>query len=173
MTESAPEPTIDIGGLRGPGDKFRPIQYDLKSELTETNPNQPYRIFAIKYTGENELDADGALFEVDPNSATPVMHITKAGYRARRQVVEGDGICLSILPSGDIHIFEVSANKGNILEQGAGWVDCWIAGPNGMKILDSSEPAFQLSFETPLVVDDPSLPARYWEKYRELTDRSK
>ena len=96
------------------------------------------------------------------------MSITKEGYSARRQVVEGSGTLLAILPNGEIQVTEVDAKSGEVSE-GAGWVDCWIAGPNGLKILDISSPAFQLDFEDSVPIDDPSLPIEYWQKYHELT----
>ena len=168
--ESPPEPTVEIGGLRGPDEKFHPIQYDLESELTDRNPDEEYRIFAIKYTDDAEKEADGALFEIDPNGKTPIMHIIKEGYTASRQVVEGDGTVLSVLPSGDIKEFKVGGVTAEPLNQGEGWIDCWIAGPDGMKVIDRSQPAFQLDFEHSVPVDDPSLPAEYWERYHGLTD---
>lgn len=163
-----PVPSVDIGGLRGPDDLFHPIEYDLKSELTERDPNETYRIFAIRYKDSTEFQGDGALFEVDPGTATPVMYIKREGYQARRQVIEGDGRVLSILPSGEMRVFDVDANSGKIIEEGPGWVDCWIAGQNGMKIIDMSKPGFQLDFEVSIKVDDPSLPSEYWKQYHQL-----
>lgn len=167
-----PDPSVDIGGLRGPGGVFHPIEYSLSSPLTERDPNEPYRIFAIRYTDDAETKGDGALFEIDPNGAMPVMHITEESYHAHRQVVEGSGTVLAVLPSGEVKQFEVDADSGSSLEQGAGWIDCWIAGPNGMKIVDSSQPGFQLSFEKSVQIDDPSLPSEYWDRYHQLTAES-
>ena len=168
MPETAPEPGVDIGGLLGPDEKFHPIKYDLESELTYIDPNEDYRIFAIKYLDETEEQADGALFEISPNRACPIMSITKEGYTARRQVVEGSGTLLAILPNGEIQVTEVDTKSGVVFSEGAGWVDCWIAGPNGLKILDISSPAFQEDFEDTVPIDDPSLPIEYWQKYHEL-----
>ncbi len=168
MPETAPEPSINIGGLRGPDEKFHPIKYDLESELTEHDPSEDYRIFAIKYLDETEKQADGALFEIKPNAACPIMSITKEGYKARRQVAEGSGRLLAILPSGEIRVFEVDSQSGTVFEEGKGWVDCWIAGPNGLKILDSSSPAFQVEFEDSVPINNPSLPPEYWQKYHEI-----
>lgn len=173
MNEQIPKPGIDIGGLRGPGEKFHPIKYDMESELTETNPSEPYNIFAIKYTDETGNYADGALFEINPDRACPIMNITKEGYKARRQVVEGSGKLLAILPSGEIKVYEVDSQSGRVFTEGQGWVDCWIAGSDGLKIIDMSEPAFQMDFEESIQIDDPSLPPEYWQKYHELLKNEK
>jgi hypothetical protein len=166
-----PFPTVDIGGLLGPDGTFHPIEYDLGSELTERDPDEAYRIFAIKYVDALQATCDGALFEIDPNGATPIMHITQPGYTAIRQVVEGSGTALCILPTGQIKSFELNATNGGMLSENEGWIDCWIAGPEGMKIIDMSNPGFQLDFETSIRADSDLLPAEYWAEYHRLLGR--
>lgn len=168
MTE--PAPTVDIGGLRGPDNKFHPIEYDRVSNLTFDGGS--FRIHAIKYTDKMGEQADGALFELDPGTAFPIMHMTEPEYRADRRVIAGGGTFLAILPSGEIREVPVEAKDVNsFFEQGEGWTDTWVAGSQGLKILDVSSPAFQISFETEITVDDPSLPKEYWDRYHRLLEQ--
>lgn len=165
------QPSVHITRLIGPDNIIRPVSYNLESELTSAEPGADYYVFELEFMDDAKDRGDGALFDIKPHKVTDVMHIvTDQNYRTRSQIIDGSGTLLGILPSGEIFQKELTA-KTEIIEQTPGWIECWFAGENGLKILDSSEPHFQLDFMKPVKVDDSEIPNEFWERYHELTAR--
>jgi hypothetical protein len=159
-----PQPSVNISVLIGPDDILRPVSFNLGSELTSAEPDADYYVFELEFTDEANDRGDGALFEIKPHK------VTDQDYRTRSQIAGGSGTLLCILPSGEIDQMELTT-KTEIIEQTPGWIECWFAGENGLKIIDSSEPHFQKDFMQPIQIDDPETPSEFWERYHELAAR--
>jgi hypothetical protein len=130
-------------------------------------PNAEYSILPYKFTDETGEQADGCVFEIAPHGSTTVMRVVNEHVRIQEIAVSGSGWFMGMNPEGEIIAQEVGENvdENPIVDQTKGWVGVWIAGENGMKVLDVTTPPFSPSMEVAVKREDAQMPQDFWKEY--------
>jgi len=144
------------------GDDTHPVSF---GEVIE--PNAEYKIRTYSFQGEKGTQADGCVFEITPHGSTTVMRVVDESARLQEVAIKGSGWFLGVNPEGQVIIQEARwhEEENPLVEQMNGWVGVWIAGAEGLEVLDVTEPPFKPSMETSVVRDDQAIPPDFWEKY--------
>lgn len=124
--------------------------------------------FQDSETAEN---ADGALFTIDPHKFTKPKHWT--GNRVYAASVDwGSGHWIGVNPEGErvVRYFPDESVKKSI-EYGPGWTGAWVAGPDGLQVIEVRTPPYEPS-DTQVVEpyevrakDGLLIPVSFWEAY--------
>lgn len=146
-------------------DEVHPVSF---GEIIEPNPE--YKIRTYSFQGEKGTQADGCVFEITPHGSTTVMRVVDGSVRLQEVAVKGHGWFLGINPEGQTIIQEVGEIRAEnpLVEQANGWVGVWIAGLEGLDVLDITEPPFKPSMETAVERNDQTVPSAFWDKYDAL-----
>jgi hypothetical protein len=130
-------------------------------------PNSEYSILPYKFTDEKGQEADGCVFEISPHGSTTVMRVVNEDVRIQEIAVSGSGWFMGMSPDGEMIVQEVGekVDENPIVDQTKGWVGVWIAGENGMKVLDITTPPFNPSMEVAVKREDDKLPQDFWKEY--------
>ena len=167
------EPTIGIDRDRQNvviGELAHPIKFG-----DVLQPNAEYTIRTYTFEGIKGTTADGCLFEIKPHGSTTVMRVIDETVRIQEIAVKGRGWFLGINPNGDVITQEVGDHleENPLVEQFKGWIGVWIAGEEGLEVLDVTEPPFNPVMETPVERADQTIPPEYWEQYDGLKTPAK
>lgn len=147
------------------GGRMHPVTF---GEAQQPEPAS-YDILPYTFQDEKGNQADGCLFEIKPFKSTTVMRVTDETVHMQEIAIKGHGWFLGINPAGEILVQEVGDLAENpLIEQRKGWVGVWIAGKDGMEVLDMTAPPFNPSMETPVKREDPAIPAIFWGEYDRL-----
>ncbi|HSX40897.1 MAG TPA: hypothetical protein VLF68_04790 [Candidatus Saccharimonadales bacterium] len=133
-------------------------------------PNQEYKIRTYSFPGEKGKEADGCIFEIKPFGSTTVMRVVD-DVHLREIAIKGNGWFLGVdADDGQMVPYEVGEDvvENWEVQQKKGSVGVWIAGKDGLEVLDITEPPFSPKMETPVERDDQNLPSGFWERYDEL-----
>jgi len=149
--------------------KFNGVEHPL-SFGERFSPNTEYTIAAYSFTDEKGKESDGCVFEIEPRGSTRVMMITSKELSCQRLAIKGDGWFLGVNPEGEVVHYRLDSKKEENpqLELHKGWVDCWIAGDEGMEVADVSTPSFKPDMEREIKLDSSELPLGFWKQYKKL-----
>lgn len=154
--------------------KGRVRDLQIGQEIPIAKDNFRYKILPFQFMtvdGQGtETGSDGCLFDIEPNSSTRAMKTTERGYLSQRCVVEGSGWLLGTTEAGKVfwHPIDVEDESNGIIELSVGCVDCWIAGPKGLKVVDISSPPFQPNFEIEQLEENNEPSSLFWTTYNDL-----
>lgn len=134
------------------------------------SPNEEYTIADYSFTDEKGKVFNGCVFEIKPYGSTRVMRITDSELTCQRIAIKGRGKMLRMSPDGEVFCDDLNANteENPLIELKQGWVDCCIAGDEGIEVADISTPPFKPEMETEIPLDDSTLPPEFWRMYKEL-----
>jgi hypothetical protein len=134
------------------------------------SPKEEYTIADYSFTDEKGKASNGCVFEINPYGSTRVMKITDPELTCLRIAIKGNGTMLRVSPDGEVFYDDLKANteENPLIELKQGWVDCCIAGDEGMEVADISTPPFKPEMETEISVGDSTLPPEFWKMYKEL-----
>lgn len=145
-----------------------PISFGEKFKV-----NNEYEINLYSFTDEKGKDSDGAVFEIEARGSTSVMKITDPNFACERIAVKGNGWFLGVSPEGEVVTYNLDADFSNGKKNpqiglSSGWVDCFIAGDDGMDVVDVSTPPFDPKMEEKISINSPDLPPLFWNIYKQM-----
>ena len=149
------------------------IQNHPISFTEDFRPNNEYNISSYIFTDSKNEESDGCVFEINSRGSTGVMKITDENLECQRIAIKGSGWCLRTNlndPNHKVEVYELTAdNEENpLIELCQGWVDCFIAGDEGMEVADISTPKFNPQMEQSIPINSSELPEEFWTTYKEL-----
>lgn len=126
------------------GDQIHPIE--LGEIIT---PNREYSIHTFQFKDERGRNSDGALFRIKPGGSTRVQRIIDDAYTSEKIAFKGSGTFLGISPEGTVKELPLDASheENPLVIIGPGWVECWVAGQEGLEVVDVSTPPFREDME--------------------------
>lgn len=136
-------------------------------------PNNEYTIKSFIFTDSKGEKSDGCVFEIKPRGSTRIMKIIDENLECQRIAIEGSGWCLRTNlndPNHEVEVYELNADDETnpLIELCQGWVDCFIAGDDGMEVADISTPKFDPKMEKNIPDNSSELPEFFWTTYKEL-----
>jgi hypothetical protein len=151
------------------GDKVHPILPDK----IPPKPNTRYKIFPYSFCDSESERSNVSVFEILPFGSTSIMEITDPNLLCQRIAVEGSGYCLRLNLNNPNHRTEVypidaGQEENPLIELSSGWVECFIAGKDGLKIAEVSTPKFTPSIGSELSLYDSRLTAKFTDTFLKL-----
>lgn len=135
-------------------------------DFVGTFPNKGYVDKPYIFLDEKKSEANGVLVEMEPYSSTKILRVVDKQVKFQDIAIKGGGWFLGINPEGNISVIQVNEfleDKNPLVEYGAGWTFCWLAGGRGLEILDVTEPPFQPAMEEEIPLWSNQLPEEFWE----------
>jgi len=141
-------------------------------------PSKGYVDRPYVFLDEKRAEANGVLVEMEPNAATKILYVVDQNVRFQDIAIAGSGWFLGIKPNGEIINMKVGEHlqdKNPVVEHGANWTFCWISGPEGLEILDVTEPPFNPEMEKEIKRGsaEDNLPAKFWQRFDQLHQTTK
>jgi len=149
--------------------KFKGVEH-LVSFGGRFSPNTEFTIATYSFSDEKGKESDGCVFEIKPEGSTRVMMVISKDLSCQRIAIKGSGWFLGVSPEGDVVHYRLDSKKEENpqFELHEGWVDCFIAGDEGMEVADVSTPQFNPEMEREIMLDSSELPPEFWKLYKEL-----
>lgn len=151
------------------GDQELPVH--LNDDTTEFKPG----VFVTTFTFLDEhltRQGDGAYIELEPNATTGIQSFDDSTTFIE-VVKNGSGVWIGLSPEGNFVKIHVEAGDPNppVIAYGEGWKGTWIAGDDGLEILELCTPPYNPDNNIKgLSVLDPSLPVYYKAMVLSLVD---
>lgn len=154
---------------------------DLSHDIIFKPPLQRdgYKIVQFDYLlAERKNQGSGAVFIINPNCATRVVHVVSEDEVFSDTPISGKGHFLAIDSDKEVHYqyFDLDKNsKPEGVEYKKGWTIVWIAADTEFKVLQKCTPhPFDPKFEVGVDKDsigahNISIPSEFLTKYQELT----
>lgn len=130
----------------------RDIEADeLLNPETGYAPNVDVRVTVLEFDDEDlAATMDAAILTIAPEKATPIQRWLKPDNNPGRTFIEkpigGSGTWIGVNPDGDVVQYdfnEESLDEPGLIVYGPGWIGNWIAGEEGLEILEICVPAYQ------------------------------
>jgi len=147
--------------------------HKIVTDQTPYQPNDEYKIFSYSFLDSKGNESDGSVFEILPFGSTSIMEITDQNLLCQRIAVEGSGYCLRLdlnNPNHEVEIYPVNASQEEnpLIELSSGWVECFIAGKDGLKVAEVNTPKFNPNMERKLSLSDSHLPTEFVKAFFQL-----
>lgn len=136
-------------------------------------PNDGYYFRPYAFTDELGKEADGCVFMIYPYETTRTVYV-KEDKKFEDAVIRGNGWFHAVSPEGEVITYGFTqSEKSRMVEYGKGWVITWIAGADGLDVLNLTTPPFTDSAEVAVEVgsqvsEGKTIPQKYWELLRKL-----
>ncbi len=116
------------------------------------------------------VDANGTFAAIEAHQSTAILQVIHPTVNFEDGIVGGFGWFLGINPEGNIIEIPVERSRSQLVDYGAGWTFCWIAGSDGLVVQNSTEPKFHPDMEVAIErgSDKDTLPPEYWDRIDEL-----
>ena len=133
------------------------------------DPSGNFTRHGFGFVGKLEKQAFGFILEISSNAASNICKVTK-DIIMQQIAVKGQGWLLAISPEGEVIEHEVGKhlNENPLFTAKRDWVYVWIAGQEGLEVLDVTEPILQAELETIVTKLDEGIPPLFWERYSAL-----
>lgn len=135
-----------------------------------------FKVEPFKFVGDKGEKADGAFFKIEPGKSLPPMRITYKTHFTEA-VIKGSGALITE-EEGRVNVIEFTPDlvvngAVSVVYGGEGCINQWIAGPNGLEVVNITEPAYREGGEVEVDIDDPSVSPKFWEKRRKFLSQAK
>lgn len=147
-------------------------------------PTSEYQIETYTFR-DPELAAEmaGAIFKIRPYGSTRVVRVTDPETKVTDVPIRGSGWFLRLTAGGEVEYEEIDAEDGQAsFIYGFGDVIVWIAGKQGLDVLNIMKPPFhaeakdgeavlQPASEAVINIDSEEMPGEFWEEYHALKNK--
>lgn len=143
---------------------------DGQHPINFTDPitlGEEYSLVPYIFTDSKGEKADGVVFKIKPNGSSTPMKIVDTEVVIQEIAIRGSGWFLSVNPQETLEVVPVDnqLEQNPLIEQRTGWIGVWIAGAEGLEVLDVTEPHFKDSMETAVQRNDTSINPNFWSIY--------